>query len=55
MLETTLGEHISKCRYVHKNTVGENVAIMYKDDLISSGYKKEEVIQLKEVVFTLHK
>lgn len=55
MLETTLGEHISKCRYVHKNTVEENVAIMYKDDLISSGYKKEEVIQLKEVVFTLHK
>ena len=30
-------------------------ASVYNDDSISSGYKKEEGLQLKERVFTLHK
>ena len=50
-------EHVSKDREVHKKTVEEI------DNLISGGYKKKEIIELKEIVtkmfqesgFTLHK
>ena len=63
VLEATLAEHISKYREVHKKIVEEIAASMYVDDLISGGYKKEEVIELKETEtkifqeggFTLHK
>ena len=63
VLEATPGEHISKYREVHKKIVEENTASMYVEDLISRGYKKEEVIELKEIVtkifqeggLTLHK
>ena len=63
VLEVTLGEHISKYREVHKKIVKEIAASMYVDDLITGGFKKEEVIELKEIVtkmfqkggFTLHK
>ena len=48
VLEATLAEHISKYREVHKKIVEEIAASMYVDDLISGGYKKEEVIELKE-------
>lgn len=54
VLETALGEHIAKYWDVHK-IVEEIPTSMSVEDLISSDYKKEEVIQLKEVVFTLHK
>ena len=62
VLEATLGEHISKYTEVHKKIDEEIAASMYVDDLISGGYKKEEVIELKEIAtkifqggFTLHK
>ena len=62
-LEATLGEHISIYGEVQKKIVEEIAASMYVDDLMSDGYKKEEVIELKEIVtkifqeggFTLHK
>ena len=37
-------EHISKDREVHKKTVEEI------DNLISGGYQKKEIIELKEIV-----
>ena len=63
ILEETLGKHTSKYREVHKKIVEEIAANMYAGDLISGGYKKEEVIELKEIAtkkfregwFTLHK
>ena len=63
VLEATLGEHISKYGDVLNKIVEEIAASIYVDDLMSGSYRKEEVIELKEITteivqeagFALHK